>query len=59
MACKEITGINVSNHGNTVVPLLEGHPWGIDNLALLKGWRLMRGISDTIIHDLFSGIMAL
>ena len=28
-------------------------------MALLEGWPLVRGISDTIIHDLFSGIVAL
>ena len=48
-----------SSRLTTVVPLLQGHPWVMGNLALLEEWRLVRGISDTSIHGLFSGNVAL
>ena len=30
----------------------------MENLALIEGWPLVGGISDTIIHSLFSEIVA-
>ena len=41
----------------TVVPLLLGDPWEMENLALLEGWPLVRGILNTIIQTLFSEIV--